>query len=227
MDKITEDKWWQDINGVPPDTEQIYRQQQVKMQQGVIDGHHLTVQSQSNRIDWVLTTGKQIPNESQQNTIESLPTLLEFFLKIVKCWLKACPPSSRLAFGASLVKQVSDMRSGHEYLLQLLPNLNLNPDDVSDLIYQVNRRKKSMSAPGIMINRLCRWSVVQIHNIGVTMDAVGTPISSSSQEHYACKLDLDINTVPSDDNIPTNNAYPIFEELTKYGCTIAAKGDVK
>ena len=149
----------------PLDTEQIYHQQKVKVQQGIINGHNLTVQSQSNRIDWILTSGIPMSNESQQNAVSPSQNPLESLLQIAQKWSKACPSSSRLAFGASLVKQISDMRRGYKDLMRFLPNLKLNPDDISDLIFQVNRRKKSTSASDIMINRIGRWSIVQVKNI--------------------------------------------------------------
>ena len=227
IEQIIQDKWWENINEVPLDTEQIYHQQKVKVQQGIINGHNLTVQSQSNRIDWILTSGIPMSNESQQNAVSPSQNPLESLLQIAQKWSKACPSSSRLAFGASLVKQISDMRRGYKDLMRFLPNLKLNPDDISDLIFQVNRRKKSTSASDIMINRIGRWSIVQVKNIGVTVDASGTPISSLNQEHYACKLDLDMNTVHSSDDITRSNIYPIFKELITYGCTIANKGDTE
>ena len=226
MDKIVEDKWWEKVNGSKPDNEQINYQLGMKVQGGMVGDNGLTVQSQSDRIDWMLTVGKQIPNEPPRNTIGSLSDALETLLGVAKRWLKVCPPSNRLAFGAGLVRQVSDGRRGCEEILQFLPNLNLSLDNASDLVYQINRRKKSASGTGMMINRIGKWSVIQINTIGLTVSDAGTSISPPEQERYARRLDLDINTVPSDDDIPTDNTYTIFQELTKYGCEIASKGDV-
>ena len=226
MDKIAEDKWWEKVNGGNPDNEQINYQLGMKVQGGVVGGNGLTVQSQSNRVDWMLTAGKQAPNEPSQNTIGSLSDALETLLDVAKRWLKVCPPSNRLAFGAGLVRQVSDGRRGCKEILRFLPNLNLSLDNALDLVYQINRRKESASGTGMTINRISKWSVVQINTIGLTVSDAGASISPPEQERYARRLDLDINTVPSDDNIPTDNTYAIFQELTKYGCEIASKGDV-
>ena len=226
IDKIPEDKWWEKINEGKPENEQTNYPLGMKMQGGVVGGNGLTVQSQSDRVDWILTAGKQTPNEPLRNTIGSLSDALESLLGVAKRWLNVCPPSNRLAFGAVLVRQVSDGRKGCEEILRFLPNLSLDPGSVSDLIYQINRRRKSMSSTGMVINRISKWSVMQTNTIGLTVSNAGASISPPEQERYARRLDLDINTAPSDRDISTDNTYTIFKELTEYGCEIASKGDV-
>ena len=226
MDEIVKDEWWEKVFNSRPKDEQINYQLGVKMQKGEHDGNGLTVQNQSNRVDWILAAGKQMPNEPQLNTIGSLLDTLKPLLEVVERWSNVCPPVNRLAFGAALVRRVTDERRGCEEILQFLPDLSLNPDSVSDLFYQINRRRKSTSDAGMMINRISKWSIMRTSTVRFTVNNTGSSISPPEQEGYMRRLDLDINTAPSNNDIHTSNTYPIFKELTECGREIASKGDI-
>ena len=62
-------------------------------------------------------------------------------IDLVAPWLEGvAPPVNRLALGAILISPVPNRRAGLAALAQLVPSLNINPDDdVSDLLFQINR----------------------------------------------------------------------------------------
>ena len=226
IEQVAKDEWWASVAKRNPDGEQVNYQLGVKEQRGIFNDYDLRVHSRADRADWIFTAEQQTPGESQQNTLGSLPNALIPFLGVVKNWLKVCPTTTRLAFGANLTKQVSDETSGQEEILQFLPYLNLKLTDISDFFFQINRRRKSASSKNMIINRISKWSVIQTSMVTFTVNNTGASISTPEQEKYSRKLVLDINTVPSDRNIPKSDTYHIFKELTECGNEIAAKGDI-
>ena len=227
MEEVTGNTWWEKVIGGKPDDERILHQKGVKEQKGMLDGSLLTMLSQISRVDWTLTTAKQVPSELlKRSAIGSMSDTLKPFLKVVENWLGECPPTNRLAFGAALVRPVADVHTGHKEILQFLPDVRLNHMGIDDFLYQINRHRKSTSGAGIRINRLSKWSVVRAVTVGIPVDPMGGAMPASEQESYACALELDVNTAPSRDEISRDITWPIFQELTEYGREIAIKGDI-
>ena len=150
-------------------------------------------------------------------TIGSLSDVSEPLSNVVKEWLDVCPPINRLAWGATLVKPISDAKAGYEEILQYLPDLKLSPTGISDFFYQINRPRESTSSVGIKINRLSKWSIMQVGTVRINAGSNVDVVPVKEQRYDACKLELDINTALSDNIISKDATWPIFEELTKCG----------
>lgn len=224
-----ENTWWKKVVGNMPEDEHINRQRGVIEQKGTLNGNLLTMVYQLGRVDWVLEAAEQrSPSEgSELLTIGSMShKTLRPFMMVVKNWLSECPPTNRLAFGAILGKLAADAQTGYEKILPYVPDVQLDPQGISDFFYQINRPRESTSDKGVRINRLSRWSVPLIGTVGVTVDPTISKVSANMQGQHICKLDLDINTTLLDDAVFGNNAYGIFQELVALGQEIATKGDI-
>ena len=149
------------------------------------------------------------------------------FLGNVNKWLRTSPSSVRLAFGSVLIAETESVSDGNRKIERMLPNVQLDAEGSVDFFYQINRRRRSLSTSGVLVNRLSKWSVVQ----GGSVDFIasgGTGVRvSSGQEFFACRLELDVNTIgPRNHPIPKAKTADLFEELTRLGGEIAEKGDI-
>lgn len=229
MDDAIENTWWDETVDDKPDDEHIDRQNGVKEQKGSLNGNQLVMVSRPGRVDWTLGAA-----EGGSSNMSELPALgplstetLDPFVDIVKNWLNECPPVNRLAFGANLGSMVADAKTGYEEIQPYLPAVKLDPQGVSDFLYQINRPIKSAVRQDIMINRLNRWMVMLLSTVGVAIEPPTSKAAANIQgQRHICRLDLDINTSLLEDGVVKDDAYVIFKELVEHGREIASRGDV-
>lgn len=114
-----------------------------------------------------------------------------------------------------------------------MPSLGFEAkDDVSDLLFQINRSRPSAVDANIRLNRLMKWSVAAIQPLTVTLTggddgAKATSTALSPARHF-CRLELDLNT--GEDGVdPTGieleKNVPLFDELLNIVREIKAKGE--
>jgi len=84
-----------------------------------------------------------------------------------------------------------------------------------------------MGIHGLRINRLTKWSVVRRGTGLIELSPHGPKASFfPSAESYACRLELDINTLPDyEGELPHDQLGDIFQELVDLGMETAIKGD--
>lgn len=221
--------WWKNVVGNTPEDERINHQGWVREQEGMLDGNLLTMVCRHGRVDWVL---KYVEQGSPYETSKlpgigpMSPKTLNPFMEVIRKWLFECPPTNRLAFGAILGRRATDAQAGYEKILSYISDVQLEPQGISDLVYQINRPRKSGFSKDIMINRLSRWSVQLTGTVGITVDPTIPKASASMQGQHICKLDLDINTTLLDDAVSGDDAHTIFLELVSLGQEISTKGDI-
>ena len=145
------------------------------------------------------------------------------FQELALRWLglETCPPLRRLAFGATLLKPVSDQGKGYQVLGKHLPDVTVDPGS-SDFLYQINRRRPSNAVGGLPLNRLSKWSVQQVQEL---MISPGDGLVRRS-EAFACRLELDINSVPSKRPLPKECLSALFDELVALANEIVQVGDI-
>lgn len=130
--------------------------------------------------------------------------------------LEAMPRPIRLAFAPTLFLPVDDRASGYRLLDEFLP-VEIDAEDSSDFQYQINRRRPSILGDSeLMVNRLSKWDVMA--------SSFGVVGSQSVRACSACRLTLDINSVPE-----FQGALPgeILEEFAELAREICAQGDIK
>ncbi|MEW5988506.1 MAG: hypothetical protein AB1791_17900, partial [Chloroflexota bacterium] len=195
--------WWMDLLGEPPDNESSQPKVQKLTQEGLFDQGKLHFELQPGRIDWKYVAIEKEKENSTASSAEVLPTIgpfqetLETFLQLMMRWFsfESCPTATRLAFGAILFLPVASRESGYRQLSTYLPFLDLDPQYVSDLVYQINRRRPSVSGPqGLYVNRLSKWSVGGFQNQALVLGPEGVQLVTSGSVYHACSLELDINT---------------------------------
>ena len=112
-----------------------------------------------------------------------------------------------------------------EEISKYLPQLNISSME-RDLNYQINRRRKSSTVTHLTVNRLAKWSTLEIGEIQMTLDAARLSLGQQIETGHAIKLDLDLNTVPGSGAVKSARIPALFEELLSFGEELATQGDI-
>jgi hypothetical protein len=220
---------WEVVMGRAPDRVSSRPREGIQTAEGSIQGDALVVSSQAGRIDLNIRPMPPAPNVRIDGfvTLGLFSEMLPRFLESTKEWLRESPLSTRLAFGAALLKETESISTGNEEINRLLPGVQIDAKGSSDFFYQINRRRRSLSTSGVLVNRLSKWSVMQGGSVDlVAGGGLGIQVSSG-REFYGCRLELDVNTVgPRNHPIPKAKITDLFEELARLGKEIADKGDI-
>ena len=219
----TRPTWWKYLFGEPAEKITSQPKEFLHQEEGTLENSKFRLKIQPGRIDWELEVSPDLPGAIEGiPVIASFPKALNLVLPLLLRWLSVCPVLQRLAFGAKLIQPVSGHAAGYRCLNKYLPHVQLDLES-SDFMYRINRRRNSVSGiPDLQINRLTTWSVLRMI---LSLSAGGTPLSP--MEHYACNLQLDVNTSPeSVSELPKDKYSQLFEELVTLGKEIAIKGDI-
>ena len=191
-------------------------------------GKQLQCTIRPERVDWVLRADPPAPNRQPEGlpTVGTLAGVLPSFQDLSTRWLERGTAITRLAFGAVLFFEVSNSLEANERLSALLPSVILHPEGVSDVIFRINRRRNLASRGESSANRLSTWSTVQGGSIGVAIPGGGPPQFNHQTDHFACRLELDMNTVGTFTTpLSGVEAAEVFQELVILGKEIAEQGD--
>ncbi|MBI5747049.1 MAG: hypothetical protein HZA13_08610 [Nitrospirae bacterium] len=222
--KITGQAWWKDLVGDSPERiiqSKIGGQQE----EGLFEDRRLILSVGPSRIDWILATKQE--EEEIIPLLGGFDGVIDPFLGLMRRWLEKCPQLLRLAFGSVLLQLVNDRESGYRQLSKYLSSVKLNPKNSFDFLYQINRpRDSDLGVENLRINRLTKWSVAswKLAQMSIGHKSINYPIG---QERFACRLELDINTMADyPDELPEKKLPQIFQELVDLGKEIAIKGDI-
>lgn len=228
--QLGEVTWWADLTGAPPETRTSQPRKGIMQQEGPFQGGVLTVKTEPLRIDWVL--GKSTETIMEEDTMPVLGRLTETlpaFADLMKRWfaLQGVPPMNRLALGAVLIQPVDTKEEGYRRLSSYLHNVRVEPELSSDLLYQINRRRPSRTGiPNLQINRLSKWSVALTVRRSIMAGPGGVSIAASEPVH-ACRLELDINTIPEYIGpLPSERRGELVDEFVDLSIEIAREGDI-
>ena len=220
---------WEVVVGRAPDRVSSRPREGVQAAEGGVQDNVLVVDSQIGRIDLNLRPTPPAPNVRIGGflTLGSFADVLPQFMETANRWLRKSPSSIRLAFGSVLLKETENVSTGNEEISQFLPGIQIDATGSSDFFYQINRRRRSLSTSGVLVNRLSKWSVMQGGSVDLRAGGdLGLQVSSG-REFFGCRLELDVNTIgPRNHPIPKAKAVDLFQELTTLGKEIADKGDV-
>ncbi len=225
------DKWWEAIVGEPPEAKTEKVRESVRTLEGHLGNAKLILNSALDRVDWLLGVDIDVTQDFQETPNIGLYTdVLQLFSSKVSPWLLSCPPITRLVWGAILVQPTADRINGYRTLQKYVPALTVDALNSSDLLYQINRSRKSNVIPDLTINRLQKWSVSQLQHFSIKM--VAGPTATRSQGTMtpgfsACRVELDINSAADrSEPLPTDRLESLYEELVSLGKEIAAQGDI-
>ena len=228
--RVSENTWWADLIGKPPESRTIRQQKGEQNDQGPFEQGTIALNVNPARVDWLFVP-KVDPEKFEGNmpTVGSFPEVVDLFLKFMQRWLTPpmCPPIQRLAFGAILHQPVDRRASGYALLNSFLPAVDVDPQNSSDLLYQINRpRQSTCGVKDLLINRVSKWSVMSVQFVGIQVDQAPTT-KILGPENFACNVELDISTDKEfQSELPREQLSIIFQELVELGKEIARDGDI-
>lgn len=219
--------WWDDVVGVPPEAVVSRPKTGQSQAQGEFEGRRLTLQIQPGRVEWSLNPPAKAAEDPGLPLLGPFPEVLASLSKVVTAWLPQAPAVTRVAFGAARMQQVETVRSGYVLVTKYLRSVAIDPDGSSDLLYQINRPRPSVTGiEGLRMNRLTKWSVQVGQLVIMTLGTEGIATRITSED-VVCRLDLDINTAPDFvGTLPAERLGDLFQEMTDLGREIAQRGDV-
>jgi hypothetical protein len=202
-----------------------------------LEGHigkaKLILASVFDRIDWLMGVDIKIGEDFvEAPNIGPYEGNRQLFCSTIRPWFSNCPPITRLAWGSTLIMPVADRETGYETLKKYLHSLSLDSENSSELLYQINRPRKSENLPDFTINRLQKWSVMLVRPFSLTVTASPGVSAQTTQNSLgagvsACRLELDISS-PLDhtEPIPVDQLPALFDELVGLGTEISEHGDI-
>lgn len=217
--------WWASVVGHDPDEKHEDNNNQKVTYQGSFEKGKLILEIYriDNRVNWLYS-----PNEAQFVLAGKMPILGPFlqmadrFAEYMHKWLsQEIPQINRIAFGAIVVRPADSRAQSYQMLSEYL-GIDFDVSSTSDLMYRINRRRVSDAVNGVTINRVATWSS---HDFNVELaNQFGHLIKHFS--HYNCRLELDINNVPSQPNLDHSHLFRLFNEFIVLGKELSEKGDV-
>jgi len=223
--------WWQSLVGQPPEVEVMRPREGGRRAEGAFETGRLILETLPIRIDLhLMPSPEQIPTTVGFLKIGKFIEMLEPFVQVVNRWLSldSCPEIRRIAFGAKLLASVDSKASGYRQLAAYLPSVKIDPEHSSDFSYQINRpRDSTTGVANLTVNRLTKWSVAAISEGGFVLEPTQITVHEMPQKYFACRLDLDINTITErQEPLPRETVPSIFAELKGLGQEIVREGDI-
>ena len=211
---------WSKVAEADPEAIDSRPRERTVTESGPVLGNVLQVITRPQRVDWLFQPGPLATRRVRilSNVPESMSTLR----RSRDTTLGSVLYVERLAFGVTLIKQVSSQSEGLQALATYLSHLSLTRD-IRDFSYRVNRCRRLHAEPRIEVNRVATWSVGEIFSLGIAMPQVRVDVGDPD---VVRKLLLDINTVPSGMR-PSDKALPWFDELVDMAIEIAVEGDIE
>ncbi len=229
--------WWTTLVGVPSEKTELRRRDAVLHEIGPFKGGDLILGIQPGRIDWYLRATDKMAERAEGSAELAFitPDAAKGFYDLILRWMKldSCPGINRLAIGAILLQPVESRQAGYRKLGMYLHSIKLDQES-SDFLYQINRPRESrVGITGLGINRLCKWSVALLGEVSVSLSVApkdSKPVKGAvvGQGHYACRLELDVNTSQEHETeFSRDKLNAIFSELVDQAQEISEKGDVQ
>ncbi len=226
---------WERLMGVRPESIEERPHEGLVRQQGEADGNRLLLVTHAERLDWTFVPNPTVNLGANITPALTTPVLIDPNQAVRKLQealdisLRSVRQVHRLAFGALLGQEVANPSEGMSLMSKYLPHMNLEEQDVSDFMYQINRRRRSSSVPHAQINRLARWSLDQVITGGVRIGIVPTQapqLMPPSEPGFMNRLLLDINTAPANNAIAAERMPGLLAELINLACKVATEGDI-
>jgi hypothetical protein len=221
LEARAEGKRWEALVGKPPENV-ISRMFGMEHEENgpFPAGGKLTYKRSPRGIEWFLESLAD-PEKPETWFGESTAVLMPF-KDLMSQWIIDGPSLRRLAFGAAFYREVADKEEGYRLLGAWL-RMQLDPVNSGDFLYQINRRRPTHSGvPNLEINRLSKWTWVQLGLRGLEGEQLWPGVHPS-----ACLLELDINTAPEFSvPLPRETYAPLLGELVAFAEEIALQGDV-
>ena len=133
----------------------------------------------------------------------------------------------RIAYGVGLFFPVDSRLTGYKLIQDLIPSIELQPENNSEFLFQINRwRTLDKILPGLRINRLAKWAVLSMYYANINVSPSGIA-ATQGDEAFAVRLDLDISTGQEwSEPFSSIIVGDLIDQLIGLGEEIAHKGDI-
>ena len=220
------ENWWQVATETEPDIRISKPSLSLHQEIGSVGNYGLTLNAQSQRVDWVLTPRPSEGGLPPDTTAGPLGEALKTFRQILARWWDSIPRTARLAFGPIIREPMVSKRDSYRRLAELLPAVQIDIERSSDFLYQINRPRNSRVVNGLSINRLGKWSSALQRPFQLVMSPLVTQMNPIGVEEHSCRIELDINTSPEfGKDLPSTQLGELFDELVGLGTELAIFGD--
>jgi len=223
---VTPENWWKGATGADPETRTVKPATREHVDEGPFDNGRLVLSiNPVGVIQWQLLPSAPVELVAEIPSLGPLPRILDAFAQLTGKWLPECPPATRLGLGVIAHLPVSDHDEAYRRLGDMLNgSVRIDPQGSSEFLYRINRPRSSRTGvPDLRINRLSTWIAIKMSVL-----AGSTPATASLLgERYACRADLDINTVPTfKGTLSSSQLIEVSHELRDLAAEIVDKGDV-
>ena len=217
---------WAKLMGNNPESVNERPREQVLQEEGGANGNRLILAYQNRRLDWTVSPSQtRSPDSPKPVTLVDVDQAMSLIGRSLGVLTQSYRQVDRLAFGAILIRQVSDVAEGLSYLSQYLPHMDLENRGGSDFIYQVNRPRLSSYASHVRVNCLAKWSLEYVQTGALRILPSQPPYLEVSESLLVDKLALDINTAPTNNAISISRMPDLLNEFMAFAQEIAVKGD--
>ena len=226
-EQVGEPQWWTELAGESPESRNSSPRQGTLHEQGPYKGGILSVSLRPGRVDLVISATPR----DEASMGEDMPSLgllsdsIETFRHLAVNWLAQAPSTNRLAVGNVLMRPVEDRNEAYQLVAQYVPGLRLDSENISDLIYRINRSRNSKVRPDLLINRVSSWSAI----VGevMTFEIPTAQTVQRRQLFVAARVELDINTAPeTSTELDRADLHDLLDEMIQLDLEIAERGDV-
>lgn len=195
---------------------------------GTRAGATYVTQVQPGRIDLVIGPSQELLRE------DGMPDLLEptMVRDIAKSAIDAISPLMDACFRVGMTNNLMNLVDTADLAAKEIiahTGLDLDPENVTDLAFSANRTKP-ISADLVM-NRLMRFSVVQIQMSTIQQAGFHPGIVASQLTKFGALLSLDFNSVPLARSLSTSEQITVFDaieaEAARFAVSTRAIGCLK
>ena len=199
---------------------------QILQEEGPAGGNRLLLATQSQRLDWnIVPSLPANAGATELLFLADIDQALSLVQGELEVSARLVQQIDRLAFGAILLQQVDNMSDGMRCLSKYLPFLDLERREGTDLLYQINRRRRSYHVPHVLVNRLSRWSLEYAQSGALVVAPARRPRLETSEPQTVVKLVLDVNTAPENNAISLDRMPILLAEFLGFAKEIATRGD--
>ncbi|MFT4116549.1 hypothetical protein [Bradyrhizobium sp.] len=219
---------FKDIAGTDPTSTSIQQMSQLHQEAADIGDVHLNVVQQQNRVDILLgdkpsqnTVNPLMPGYKPFFSMGPFRESLETFDGLTEKALGLFSNAMRVAYAIILIRPTSTPQESIRALHKLLPKVPIDPNNDSELVFQINRPVRDSN--GLLINRIAKWEALQVTAVrlnafGGLIPTLPTPPASAAQ------IQIDVNTDAAN-IVPLNNLSEIVRELRQNAVNLAGAGE--
>lgn len=219
---------WETLTGQKPEKYDSQPRANRIVEEGTVVLGSLAHISDPFTVTWTLS-----PSQEQQQRADSFPTLGSLvqikgqFIQMMNDWLtsEAVPETNRIALGSISVILNQNKAAAYKQLSTFLPHLEIDIENSTDLLYQINRPIRSTAESSLIINRLSKWRAIRLVQIGFQLMEKLEQVEDI-RNFVGNQLELDINTSQHNKKpLSKEKLVPLLEEFSRLANQISTEGD--